>query len=298
LKEAPERFLDAKQVDETGQNRFLTVSAARAQELRLVEHVVADDQALVALLGSPKIARTKLTGTDKAVYLLNRPWLTALLLIVGLIGIYLEAAAPGISVAGLTAVICFGIFFWSHALGGTAGILEILLFALGVGCIACELLLLPGFGIFGISGIGLIAASLVMATQTFVIPETNADWQALQMNSVVVLGAMLFVVVLGVGQILLFDSLPGLNLFRLQPPVDAPAEFDETPPQLTQVSPAVIPLEIGMSGAAESDLRPAGKVNINGHLIDVVTEGDYVEKGATVSVIRVEGNRITVRVES
>ena len=54
--------------------------------------------------------------------------MTGLLLVIGLIGLYIEFLAPGISVAGLTALLCFGTFFWSHALGGTSGWLEVMLF--------------------------------------------------------------------------------------------------------------------------------------------------------------------------
>ncbi len=48
------------------------------------------------------------------------------------------------------------------------------------------------------------------------------------------------------------------------------------------------------SGVAQTPLRPAGKVMIDGRKIDVVTRGELIERGRRVKVIRVEGNRIFV----
>ena len=52
---------------------------------------------------------------------------------------------------------------------------------------------------------------------------------------------------------------------------------------------------VGELGVAESVLRPSGKALFNRQLVDVVTEGDYLDPGTPVEVIRLEGNRIMVR---
>jgi membrane-bound serine protease (ClpP class) len=213
-----------------------------------------------------------------------------------LIGLYLELAAPGISVAGLTSLFCFSIFFWSHALGGTAGWLEILLFFLGVTCLLCELFVLPGFGVFGISGIVFVVLSLVMASQDFVIPSNTAEWSQLRSNLLIVLGSVLGVMVLFFGQILLLDSIPGLNRFRLEAPSEGSEAASQPMTSLTQAGASLQVLaQVGDEGRAESDLRPSGKIKIGDRLFDVITEGDYVEAGSQVEVLRIEGNRIVVR---
>ncbi|RMF38126.1 MAG: hypothetical protein D6753_16290, partial [Planctomycetota bacterium] len=157
--QAPEnagRFEQPQRIPESGQDRFLTVGAQRAEELGLCDLVVESRGDFESRLQVGAWTRVRLRWIDATVYLLNRPWLTVLLLVIGLIGMYIEFAAPGISVAGLTAALCFGIFFWSHILGGTSGWLEVLLFLLGIACLACELFVLPGFGAFGLTGILLI----------------------------------------------------------------------------------------------------------------------------------------------
>lgn len=293
-----EKYVLGEPVPEAGQNRFLTVGAARALELQLCEGVFASEDDLLQQLSIGSLERTKINWVDKTVFTLNRPWLSALLLIAGLIGLYLELAAPGISVAGLASMVCFGVFFWSHFLGGTSGWLEVLLFFIGLMCLAFELFVLPGFGVFGLSGLVLVILSLVMASQDFIVPRDANQWGELRVNLVIVLGSVLGVLVLFFGQIVLLDSVPGLNRFRLTAPTtDAVGQADETTTGLLQANRSVASLmpSVGAQGIAESDLRPSGKVLIDERLLDVITEGDYVEAGSRIEVLSAVGNRIIVR---
>ena len=56
-------------------------------------------------------------------------------------------------------------------------------------------------------------------------------------------------------------------------------------------------LEQGLSGVAESFLRPAGIARFGDRRVDVQTEGDFIEKGEKVVIVRTEGNRVFVRKE-
>lgn len=51
----------------------------------------------------------------------------------------------------------------------------------------------------------------------------------------------------------------------------------------------------GKEGMAVSVLRPSGKVNIEGHLLDAVSRGDFIEKGEKVVVIKAEGSYLVVK---
>ena len=287
------RFDVGQKVPEAGDNRFLTVSGARAVELRLAESTFASESELIAALNIENQTETKMNWVDSTVFLLNRPWLTGLLLFIALVALYIELAAPGISFAGLTSLACFGIFFWSHALGGTSGWLEVLVFVLGVLCLLIELFVIPGMGVFGLSGILLVILSLIMATQDFLFPNSKIQWEQFQTNSLIVLGAITVVGILFVAQLIFLDSLPGLKLFQLSAPavdVIAPSVEYQASPRVELTLP-----QIGEQGVAESVLRPSGKVLFGSQLIDVVTEGDYLDPGTSVEVIRREGNRIIVR---
>jgi membrane-bound serine protease (ClpP class) len=52
---------------------------------------------------------------------------------------------------------------------------------------------------------------------------------------------------------------------------------------------------MGKQGRAWSPLRPAGIADIEGHRVDVVSEGELIEAGQPIEVIRVDGNRIVVK---
>lgn len=52
---------------------------------------------------------------------------------------------------------------------------------------------------------------------------------------------------------------------------------------------------VNQSGTAFTQLRPAGTALINGRRVDVVTEGQLIERGAPVRVVAVEGMRVVVR---
>lgn len=52
---------------------------------------------------------------------------------------------------------------------------------------------------------------------------------------------------------------------------------------------------MGQSGTAHSELRPAGFAMIGGKRVDVVAEGGIIDRGAPITVIKVEGSRVVVR---
>ncbi len=276
---------------ETGLDRFLTVGGTRAAELTLTEGTFDSEQAFLDRMKFDSLRQTKRTWVDGTVYFLNRPLVTGLLLLLGLVGLYLELTVPGISVAGMISLLCFGLFFWSHALGGTSGWLEVMFFALGVSLLAIEIFVLPGTGLFGITGVVLVVLSLVMASQDFILPQSSVQWTTLRNNLLMVVGAVTAVIVALIVQIAFFDWVPGLSRLRLETP-------DAGGPGIgslaADVADAGLP-DIGATGAAESVLRPAGKVRFNDQLVDVVTEGDFLDPGTQVEVVKREGNRVIVR---
>ncbi|MCC6511389.1 MAG: peptidase, partial [Pirellulaceae bacterium] len=191
--------------------------------------------------------------------------------------------------------ICFGLFFWSHALGGTSGWLEVMLFALGIGCLGVEIFILPGVGIFGLTGVVMVVLSLVMASQDFVLPQTSVQWSTLRDNLLMVLGAMAVVLIALVVQITYFDWIPGLGRLRLQTPEGEVNQGIAATSLASQPGDGPFQPQVGEQGIADSVLRPAGKVRFGGHMVDVVTEGDFLDPGTAVEVIKREGNRTIVR---
>ena len=171
------------------------------------------------------------------------------------------------------------------------------LLVLGVGCLALEIFVIPGFGIFGISGILLCLASLVLASQTFVIPHTNAELHQMVYSLGTVLGA--FITLIAVASFL-SAYLPKAPLLRHLVLTPYPQHDDREPHLDPRVARSLLNDEpyghlLHQQGRAITDLRPAGKALIAGELVHVISNGQYVPANATVEVIEVRGNEVIVR---
>ncbi len=281
-------------VPESGKGRILTVNGPTAVELGIANALADDRMALLDELNAtspPVVFRRNVT--DHVVDWLTHPVITVLLIVVGLIALYLELSAPGIGAGGLIAGLCAILFFWSRFFGGTAGWLEVILFLAGLTFLMMEVFVIPGFGIAGITGMGLLLASVVMASQDFVWPETPGQWNQVLKSLLVVFVAL---TVFAVGTALLsrkIGSLPVLGRIALKPPAAEPVDVIDK--ETGKPRPLVHPLvSVGDWGNAESLLRPAGRARFGHRSIDVVSDGSFINPGAQVRVIEISGNRIVV----
>jgi membrane-bound serine protease (ClpP class) len=285
-------------VPESRPKYFLSVNGDRAVELKLAQATAAsldDLKKRYGIRGDLTVLRA--TAVDTAVTILNMPLVTGALFVIGLIALYVEFSAPGIGMGGLIAGLCFALFFWSRFLGGTAGWLEVVLFGVGIAFLAVEVFVIPGFGVAGLTGLLLIFASILMASQHFVLPRTAMQWST-SMQSVVVLASsgLLFLVVAGVLSHY-FNMLPVVRSLVLDTP-DASADSKESADKGAKNAAATSSryrIQVGDWGTADSQLRPAGKARFSEHYIDVVADGLFVEKGRPIRVIEVSGNRVVVR---
>ncbi len=282
-------------------DNLLTVDGQRAHELKLAEAPVADEDELRQRLGLPEGEIPQAVGrtwVDTLVWTLNRPGIAALLLIAGMAFIYIELHTLT-SFFGIASALCFMLFFWSHFLGGTADVLEIVLFLFGVVLILMEIFVVPGFGIFGVSGALAIFASLLLASQTFVLPTTNSELSQMTQN----LGtlSLALISVIGVGALVsrYLPEMPILKHLILTPPnlsgasdVDAPRL---RPDVLGGVAAAGLEILLHQEGEALTTLRPAGKARFGEQMIDVQSQGDFIDPGEKIVVIEVVGNKVVVR---
>ncbi|HTD86650.1 MAG TPA: NfeD family protein, partial [Candidatus Binatia bacterium] len=51
----------------------------------------------------------------------------------------------------------------------------------------------------------------------------------------------------------------------------------------------------GMQGIAVTVLRPSGKVRFADHVVDVVTEGEFIAPQTAVTIIQADGMRVVVK---
>jgi len=281
-------------VPETRNDQFLTVNGERAEELLIAETPVADREELRERLSIPAEISMDAVGrtwVDSLIFWLNTPGVKALLIVLGIIGIYIELHIPT-GLFGIGSGVCFALFFWSSYLGGTAGWLEVVLFLCGVVCLLIEFFVVPGLTVFGVSGALLMLASLILASQTFVIPQSSSDFEVLETSVVSLATAIVGVVVIAVVLNRFLPRIPIFDKMILTPPGAEHADHPQLAPGLFGNSQSDL---VGQAGTAMTILRPAGKAKIGDEFLDVISDGPYIDAQSDIEVVSVEGNRIVVR---
>jgi membrane-bound ClpP family serine protease len=207
------------------------------------------------------------------------------LLMFGFMMLSTEASAPGLGLPGFIAMLCFAFFFWTKFLAGTAEWAELLAFALGITCLAIEIFVLPGFGVFGIGGLALTVLGVVLMSQTFVIPQNSYQLGQLAKGVWMAIG--------GLGGLVL-----GFFVVRAFLPQAATATglaMDVPSSEIDQLERiAHYDHLAGQTGVAATRLRPSGKARFGDQLVAVVSDGTAIDPGQSVRVVQVQGNRIVV----
>lgn len=269
----------------------LQLDGNQAERYHLANRVVDGFAALKQYYGLENDPRLVEPGwADTLIRALSSPGVAGILLLCGVAGLYLELHSPGVGLGGFIAAVCFLVFFWSAYLGGTAGWLEVSLFVAGVSCLLLELFVIPGFGIFGLGGGAMVLVSLVLASQTFIWPRNDYQFERFQFSLLSITGALVGVLVLAV---VLRHHLPRSRMFGhmiLQPPEGEEAETISRREAMVEYHDLV-----GKQGVLTTQLTPGGKARFGDRLVDVIADGELIERGKTVEVVKVVGNRVIVR---
>ncbi len=270
---------------------ILSLTGLQAESYGLARYVVEDEAELTRLYGvETEVSELKENAILQFVEALAAPEIAAFLLFIGGFALISEFMAPGLSFAGFASGLCFMLYFWSQYLHGTAQWLEILLFVMGVACLALEMFVVPGFGIFGIGGAGLIIGSLVLASQTFILPQNSYQTEQFPYSIMTVAAAGGGVLSAIYFLQKYFDKSPFTRAMVLSPPTGAELEELEHRESLTHREHL-----LGKRGVTTSPLVPGGKARFGDDLVDVMSDGDVIEKGVAVSVEEVHGNIVRVR---
>ncbi len=270
---------------------LLTLSAEEAATFYngkplLAEAVVGTIDELLQRAGiTGKVERLEPTGFEQLAF-----WITALsplLLLGGIIGSYIEFKTPGFGVPGIIGLVCFGLFFAGHFVAGLAGWEVVACFAIGVALVIGELVLHPGTVIPGLVGALMMFGALVWAMIDRYPSQPLWPTEDMLIRPMINLGIAL----LGSGALIavLVNYLPASPLYRRIALVSSlPGGDGNAVPETARG------VQSGMTGSAKTMLRPSGKADFGGHPVDVVTEGGFIEAGATVRIVLVEGARVVV----
>jgi membrane-bound serine protease (ClpP class) len=221
------------------------------------------------------------TWAETLVRFLTHPVMGSLLMTLGILGIIVELRTPGFGVPGALGLASLALFFWGHWLVQLAGWEELLLVGSGLVLLALEVFVVPGFGLTGMLGLTALLGGLGLS-----VVGAGATWE-------VILMAM------GRGALALLLALAAsLALLRLLPRLRFGRRLILEPALLAGTAGAAAPERdyawLGKHGITASPLRPAGLAHIDGTRVDVVSDGEFIEVGQPIEVIRVDGNRIVV----
>jgi membrane-bound ClpP family serine protease len=294
LRREKKNGVDAEPVKEPG--AWFSLSADKAEKFHMSQHkFVGDPDKSLAIVknyyGWKRIRDANSDWLDAVAGFLRHRVVAWFLVMIGIAALILEFKLPGATVPGIVAAVCFVLYFWAHSqLSGSLTWLGVLLFVLGLILIGLEIFVFPGVGVLGFSGIALMLGSLALVTLVKK-PETSREWFDLGVT-VTTLGLSLVGAVVGAVVLAWYlPHLPFAHRWVLKPAGANVDTLEEEPVSALEANAGLL----GAIGIAATALRPAGKVRFGDDFVDVLAEGDYVESGARVQVIEIEGNRIVVK---
>ncbi|WP_428307624.1 hypothetical protein [Lacipirellula sp.] len=271
-------------------NELLSLRGTDALDAGIAFQTVDNFEQLERLYGLDNVQHVEPNWAMKLVHALASPGLATFLLMLGLVGMYIEMKTPGVGVGGVVAAIAFLLFFWSKSLEGTATSLEIVMFVGGIVLLLLEIFVVPGMGIFGLAGGLMVIFSLILASQTFTFPTSGAEMDEMRQSMGIVIGAGLGVIGLAVVLRRFLPKAPIFNRLVLEPP--APEERITLSHREAIADYSHL---IGVVGEAMTDLRPGGRALVGGQLVDVIAEGIPLDRGTRVVVVEAHANRVLVR---
>ncbi|MGM9917338.1 NfeD family protein [Anaerotignum sp.] len=131
-------------------------------------------------------------------------------------------------------------------------------------------ILMPGFGLFGILGTISLFGSLILTYRLY--------------------GMVTFLIMLAAMVVIFFAMVyvakkSGLyNKVILKDRQEA-KDFDES----------VLQGLLGQVGTTQSTLRPFGVAEFDGKMVDVCSQGDFIDRGEKVQVVQITGKTVTVK---
>jgi membrane-bound serine protease (ClpP class) len=275
-------------------DELLEMSAGEAQAYGFSKGLVVDEATLSARYNLTSVFIVAPSWSEVLADWMTSIYVRGFLLMIILLGAYVEFHTPGVGVAGLVALIALAVFVGAPYLTGLANVWEIVFIVAGVALMALEIFVIPGFGVAGISGVLLVVIGLLA---TFVpdepgrqiplyIPSLESTWRGLQLGVITLVSSAAASLV---GIFMLSKYLPRMPLFRRIVPANP------TPSEVLVDDPYRGQARIGDIGISEGPLRPSGKARFGSTLVDVVTQGDYLDAHVQIEVIERRGNRVVVR---
>lgn len=262
-------------------------------EFGLSTKIVKNDEELKAFFNAKSLTRVNENVFEKLVRFLTNPFVQFVIIAIFLLAILVEMVTAGTGIAGAVALTALLLLVGPGALLGLSGWWEVIAIVAGLICLAIEIFVVPGFGVFGVVGFialfGGLLGTLVNSGGSMSSPQMQ---QQLLRGSVTVLLAF---VTAGVLWWLFIRRAQDLPIFQRLMLNDIPA----SPSGSTRTLLHAITMDDGTVregdiGLTTTPLYPIGQAEFNGDLHDVYSAFGTIEANVAVRAVRVTRMRIEV----
>ncbi len=234
-----------------------------------------------------ELHRFQLGVTEKIIAIFLNPFISGILILVILGGIYFELQTPGVGFPLFAAITALVLYLVPYYLSGLAEYWEIIALFIGILLLLAEVFIIPGFGVAGISGITLVVVSMVL----IMLNNDFFNFEFVPMGDIVM---ATFATVGGISGGMLLLIFGGARLTDTKAFKRISLNDSQESSQGFSVNSNTQAM-MGKKGLAHTILRPSGKVLIEDQVYDAFTRGEFVEKGESIEVIGTEG--VTLRVK-
>ena len=266
------------------EGKLISMTTKQALKYNIADGVAEDLDLLLEFLGlaNVDIIQAEENWSEDIVRFLTNPVVASLLTTFGFLGILFELQSPGWGIPGFVGLTCLALSLSASYIAKLATLSDFLFIFAGIGFLFLEALVIPGFGIAGISGICLVIYGLYM----FLLPDVPVGEEILSQAT----DGLLIGIIGGIiGLYFLIRMMIKTQFWKKLTSPDVQSKEDG---YTTTFGWEKLENEIG---EADSDLHPSGWVKIDNQRVFVVSEGDFIPKGTEVKVLSVDGNRIVVR---
>ncbi len=276
---------------DSSQQQVLTLTFVEAMKLGFADGQMNNIEGILEVnkLKNAKVVYYDLSFTERIIGFFMNPAISGILILLIIGGLYFELQSPGIGFPLVVSVIAGVFYLTPYYLNGLAENWELILLLVGVGLLLVEILVIPGFGIAGVAGLVCIFGALFL----IMLPNQWFNFDPVDQNAFV--GSLTAVAIGLLGTLVLIVALsyymPETRFFKR-------VELSTSMQTKDGFSSATYSTQmlIGKKGVAHTNLRPIGKVDIDGELYDASTHTDWIAKGTQVLVVGLEGNTFRVKI--
>ena len=267
--------------------KVLTFTAQEALKFKYCDGIAENvDEVITQYLGYDdyKLVEYKPTFYDNLKGFLMNPAFQAILIMIIIAGIYFELQSPGIGFPSIAAITAAILYFTPLYLDGLVQNWEIVIFIIGIIFILLELFVFQGIGISLVFGVIFIGVGLIFALiDNHYFTFENVQIPDISRSILTVLSGTLMGMIL---MLWLSSRIGEKGMFRkiaLITDLESSESLDKEVKSL-----------VGKTGKAMTVLRPSGKVVIDKEMYDAVSNQGFIDRGTTVTVIKVENMQVYV----